>query len=182
MLDANKTKETIELEDYIYNETKKDNVYGCHEVTIEDYGRVDFMTYNSKEKIFSCYEIKTSRSDFCYSNAKLTFVGHFNYYVLTTELYEKVIDLIPEEIGVYTTDGCVKKAIKQSLKVNEDILLNSLLKTYNKYFDNYFNLCKEDLVIKIKDLERKYLKVYGKYLDLTQSAKKKYGKSWRVHF
>lgn len=179
MIDANKTKNTIELEEYIYNKTKKDNTYGCHEVSVENNGRVDFMTYDSKEKIFSCYEIKSSRSDFC-SNAKLTFVGHFNYYVLTKELYEKVIDLIPEEIGIYTIDGCMKKATKQELKISEDVLMDSFLNAYSRHFDKYYNLCKEDLVIKIKELERRYLKVYGNYLDLTQSAKKRYGKSWRT--
>ena len=85
-----KTEETLRLERSIFKATKKMGVFGCFEVTIGFFGkeRVDYMTYDTKG-IFRCYEIKTSLSDF-HSKAKKTFCGHYNYYVLTKELYEKV--------------------------------------------------------------------------------------------
>ena len=91
-----KTKKTLKLEKQIYNATKKMGVFGCFEVTIGFFGkeRVDYMTYDTKG-IFRCYEIKVSKSDF-HSNAKLSFVGHYNYYVLTRKLYEEVKDEIPD--------------------------------------------------------------------------------------
>lgn len=46
---------------------------------------IDFCTYEMNGDI-RCYEIKTSVSDF-HSNAKLTFVGHYNYLVIPNDLY-----------------------------------------------------------------------------------------------
>jgi len=103
-----KTKETIELEKAIYNLTAKQGVFGCYEVTIGWFGheRVDYMTYDTKG-IFRCYEIKVSKADFN-SKAKHTFLGHYNYYVMPTELYEQVKQDIPSNIGVYNSVKCIK--------------------------------------------------------------------------
>lgn len=63
---------------------------GCFEVTIGWYGkeRVDYITYDTKG-IWRCYEIKVSKSDF-HSKAKKTFIGHYNYFVVTRELYNEI--------------------------------------------------------------------------------------------
>lgn len=110
-----KTKKTLKLEQDIYNATKKVGVFGCFEVTIGFFGkeRVDYMTYDTKG-IFRCYEIKVSKSDF-HSNAKLSFVGHYNYYVLTRKLYEEVKDEIPDWVGVYVGENLVKSPKKQDI-------------------------------------------------------------------
>lgn len=108
-----KTAETVALEKAIRRATYKMGTFGCYEVTI-GYGgkeRVDYMTYDTKG-IFRCYEVKVSKADF-HSAAVKSFVGHYNYYVLTRELYDQVKGEIPDWVGVYIGDYCAKKAKKQ---------------------------------------------------------------------
>lgn len=111
-----KTKETEQLEHDIRAATRKVGVFGCFEVTIGYAGkeRVDFMTYEPAKKIFRCYEIKVTKEDF-HSPAKKSFVGDYNYFVLTEELWETVKDEIPAEIGVYVGQNCRKKAKRSTL-------------------------------------------------------------------
>lgn len=110
-----KTDETVALEKAIRRATRKNGVFGCYEVTIGFFGkeRVDYMTYDTKG-IFRCYEIKVSKADF-HSGAAKSFVGHYNYYVLTKELYNQVKEEIPDHIGCYIGDYCCKRAKKQDL-------------------------------------------------------------------
>lgn len=99
--------------------TYKMGTFGCYEVTI-GYGgkeRVDYMTYDTKG-IFRCYEVKVSKADF-HSAAVKSFVGHYNYYVLTRELYDQVKGEIPDWVGVYIGDYCAKRAKKQDLSDRE---------------------------------------------------------------
>lgn len=124
-----KTDLTIDLEREIWEATRKQGVFGCFEVTIGWFGkeRVDYLTYDTKG-IWRCYEIKVSKSDF-QSLAKNTFVGHFNYYVMPKELYDQVKDEIQKHIGVYINGGCVKKAKKQELAIDEQVLKNSMIRS-----------------------------------------------------
>ncbi|MEJ9149089.1 hypothetical protein P4520_28825, partial [Bacillus thuringiensis] len=94
-----KTELTTKMERQIYAATNKQGVFGCFEVTIGWFGkeRVDYLTLDTKG-IWRCYEIKVSVSDFR-SKANKTFCGHYNYYVIPEELYEKVKDEIPSHIG-----------------------------------------------------------------------------------
>jgi len=46
-----------------------------------------------------CYEIKVSRSDF-YSKNGHNFIGNENYYIMPAELYSKIKEIIPADIGV----------------------------------------------------------------------------------
>ncbi|MEM5647809.1 hypothetical protein AAHH72_29540 [Bacillus cereus] len=96
-----KTEVTTEMERQIYAATKKQGVFGCFEVKIGWFGkeRVDYLTLDTKG-IWRCYEVKVSVSDFR-SKANKTFCGHYNYYVMPRELYEKVKGEIPSHIGVY---------------------------------------------------------------------------------
>lgn len=112
-----KTEETKRLEMAIRKETKKIGVFGCFEVTIGFGGneRVDYMTYDTKG-IFRCYEIKVTKSDF-HSKAAKSFVGHYNYYVLTQELYYEVKDEIPNWVGVYIGDYLIKRPKKKNINV-----------------------------------------------------------------
>lgn len=85
------------------------------------------MTYDTKG-VWRCYEIKVSLSDFR-SKAHNTFCGNFNYYVMPNELYKKVKDEIPGHIGVYIGGNNVKRAKKQDLGEDEQILKNSMIRS-----------------------------------------------------
>ena len=127
-----KSKETNRLEKLIYDVTKKQGVFGCFEVTIGWFGkeRVDYLTYDTKG-VWRCYEIKVSKQDF-YSEAAKTFVGHYNYFVLTQTLYESVKSDIPDHIGVYVENELVKRARKQSLSIEESILEKSMIRSLSR--------------------------------------------------
>ncbi|HDT8449741.1 TPA: hypothetical protein REB24_002003 [Staphylococcus pseudintermedius] len=137
-----KSDNTLAAERYLYNLLLKDklSVYGCHEVTIGleplKKGReiVDFLTYDSKN-VFRAYEIKVTKEDLK-SAAKLSFVGHYNYLVLTEELYEEVKDtnLIPFNVGlVVVGKGVIKKSGRKTLSMSDNIkLLESLMRSLNR--------------------------------------------------
>ncbi|EGQ1672832.1 hypothetical protein CVM49_03375 [Staphylococcus pseudintermedius] len=137
-----KSDNTLAAERYLYNLLLKGklNVYGCHEVTIGieplKKGReiVDFLTYDSKN-VFRAYEIKVTKEDLK-STAKLSFVGHYNYLVLTEELYEEVKDtnLIPFNVGlVVVGKGLIKKSGRKTLSMSDNIkLLESLMRSLNR--------------------------------------------------
>ncbi|EMB9430015.1 hypothetical protein U9W54_001767 [Staphylococcus pseudintermedius] len=137
-----KSDNTLAAERYLYNLLLKGklNVYGCHKVTIGieplKKGReiVDFLTYDSKN-VFRAYEIKVTKEDLK-STAKLSFVGHYNYLVLTEELYEEVKDtnLIPFNVGlVVVGKGVIKKSGRKTLSMSDNIkLLESLMRSLNR--------------------------------------------------
>jgi len=66
--------------------------------------RVDFIAYDKKE-VFTFIEIKISVADFKSKHGH-SFNGHKNYYAMPLDVYEKVKDLIPKEIGVYVLSTC----------------------------------------------------------------------------
>lgn len=179
-----KTELTIQLERQIYSATNKQGVFGCFEVTIGWFGneRVDYITYDTKG-VWRCYEIKVSKADF-YSEAKKTFVGHYNYFVLPNELYEEVKRDIPPHIGVYLNGNhSVKRAKRQELGVEEQTLKNSLirslsreteklLKSENPSFVEYMN--------RRLNHERKEKERYREqYQNLMREVHEKFGTRWR---
>lgn len=177
-----KTKITKELEKQIYEATKKQGVFGCFEVTVDWYGneRVDYITYDTKD-IWRCYEIKTSKSDF-YSKARKTFLGHYNYYVMTKEVYEQVKDDIPPHIGVYVGGLCVKKAKKQELGIDAEILKNSLIRSLYRDFEKLMKLKNPNYINKLKSkinkLEKEKNEFKNQYYDLYWRVYCKFGKDW----
>ena len=116
-----KRAETLELENALMAKTVEFRTFGCPEVTIGWYGRrrVDFMQTNTKGIIW-CYEIKVSVSDF-HSKHGHNFYGHYNYYVMTPELYEEVKDEIPDGVGVLVGKylECKKKAKRHNLTAEQ---------------------------------------------------------------
>ena len=146
-----KTELTQQLEKGIYQETKKQGVFGCFEVTIGWYGkeRVDYITYDTKG-IWRCYEIKVSKADF-HSKAKKTFIGHYNYYVMPKELYDEVKDEIPNHIGVYCELGLYKRAKKQELKVDEQILKDSMIRSLYRETEKFYKTCDVNYINKLKN-------------------------------
>lgn len=168
-----KTELTLELERKIWGETIKQGVFGCFEVTIGWWGkeRVDYMTYDTKG-VWRCYEIKVSKSDF-HSKAKTTFIGHYNYYVMPSELYEEVKDEIPRHIGVYCGSSLVKRPRKQELGVDEQILKDSIIRSLsreNEKFiktgdNNYLNRLRS----RITNAEKEARSYHSKNIELSNS-------------
>ena len=119
-------------------------------MTIGWYGkeRVDYMTYDTKG-IWRCYEIKISKSDF-HSKNHNTFIGNYNYYVLTDELYEQVKDEIPKGIGAYIGSNLVKRAKKQELKVNKQILTDSMIRSLSRYLQKQMDSNNDYLIDRYK--------------------------------
>lgn len=70
--------------------------------------------------LLTCFEIKVSVADFNSKNGH-NFVGNLNYYVMPKDLYEKVKEKIPEDIGVILyidTDKvrCIRKKKNSEFK------------------------------------------------------------------
>ncbi len=179
-----KTDLTIELERRLWGATNKQGVFGCFEVTIGWFGheRVDYITYDTKG-IWRCYEIKVSKPDF-YSKAKKTFVGHYNYFVMTSELYEEVKQDIPANIGVYLNGNhSVKRAKKQELKIDEQILKDSLIRSLSRDAGKLIqseNPSFVDLMNRRINNERKEKERYREqYQNLMREVRDKFGPSWR---
>ena len=177
-----KTDLTQELEKEIWQATRKMGVFGCFEVTIGWFGneRVDYMTCDTKG-IWRCYEIKVSKSDFN-SKSKVTFVGHFNYYVLPQELYEQVKDEIPKHIGVYVNGRCARRAKRQELAVSEKILSNSLIRSLYREAEKLIRSGEPSTIERLtrmwKRAQAERDEYRRKYWELMRIGQKKYGTRW----
>lgn len=177
-----KTELTLKLEKEIHKATVRKGLFSCFEVSIGWYSdqRVDYITYDTKG-IWRCYEIKVSKSDF-HSKAKKTFVGHYNYFVMPKELYDDVKDEIPSHIGVYIGDWCIKKAKKQDLQVDENILKDSLIRSLYRDAEKLLKLNNPNLInqlrTKINKLTEEKRKAEWKYQELLSKIRIKYGRNW----
>ncbi|OJG83966.1 hypothetical protein RV14_GL000143 [Enterococcus ratti] len=98
-----KTPLTLTLENSLYHYCVEQGGLVVEEVTMpEEYGIVDTLSCITKfdgTREWRCYELKVSKTDFR-STAKLSFVGHYNYFALPRKLYEEVQHEIPRNIGV----------------------------------------------------------------------------------
>lgn len=154
----------------------------CFEVTIGWYGKelVDCLSYDTNG-VWRCYEIKVSKADF-HSKAKKTFCGHYNYYVLTSDLYNEVKDEIPNHIGVYVGGDLVKKAKKQKLSVDEQILKDSMIRSLYRESEKILKseepTIVESLNRQLNYQKRLYREYYDKYWDLLRKIQDKYGYDW----
>jgi hypothetical protein len=178
-----KTDLTIQLERTIWGATNKQGVFGCFEVTIGWFGeeRVDYMTYDSRG-VWRCYEIKVSKSDFN-SKAKKSFVGNYNYFVMTKELYEEVKDDIPKHIGVYIYGQCKKRAMKQTLVIDEQILKNSLIRSLSREAGKLFKSDDPSFVDtmnrRLNNERREKERYREQYQNLMREVHEKFGTRWR---
>lgn len=178
-----KTDLTTELEYTIYKATKKLGIYACFEVTIGIGGneRVDYMTLDTKG-IYRCYEVKVSLSDFR-SKAKKSFYGHYNYYVMTQELYDKVKDEIPKHIGVYIYGYCTKKAKRQELTISEDVLKNSMIRSLSREADKMYrsgNVSEVDRMQRlINTYKREKNRSSEEFARIQHKLYKKFGRKWQ---
>lgn len=98
-----KTPLTIEIESSLYQYCIEQGGIVVEEVTMpEDQGIVDTLSCMIKfdgSREWRCYELKVTKADF-HSTAKLSFVGHYNYFVLPSTLYDDIKDEVPIDIGV----------------------------------------------------------------------------------
>lgn len=187
-----KTEKTLSLEKAIRRATRKNGVFGCFEVTIGFFGkeRVDYMTYDTKG-IFRCYEIKVSKADF-HSGAAKSFVGHYNYYVLTRELYNQVREEIPDWIGVYVGECCAKKAKKQDLSGREYKIRRSIDGRSTEVSTPWEDMLKESMIRSLyRDSDKLLLSMDEHYIGRLKSEidttrrerdreRERYNKLWRT--
>lgn len=145
-----KSQITNHIEYLIFKHTNKLGTYGCREVKIgsvktkrfitDNQEFVDYMTITSDGEI-TCYEIKSSLEDIK-SNAKLSFYGHKNYFVMPTELYNDICNeswflrkLENHTVGVISVNKfdelkVVKKCKNKKLSIGiQTILLESFAKS-----------------------------------------------------
>lgn len=185
-----KTEVTKQLEQAIWSETRKQGTFGCYEVTIGWFGseRVDYMTYNTKGE-WRCYEIKCSVSDF-HSKAKKTFIGHYNYFVMTQELYDKVKDEIPDHIGVYIYGRLVKRPKRQELGEDEQVIKDSFIRSLYRDTEKFYEGGNDSLVLRLKNkisgLEskintehREVVDYRNRYSELRSALRLKFGHEWK---
>jgi hypothetical protein len=106
-----KTQATRNLERAIwqYTHASGKQIYGAFEVTVgyiafrrDGYDRADYVTMATDGTI-RAYELKTSVSDFR-SPAILSWIGHYNYLVLTDAVYREVKEELPMNVGVLVAD------------------------------------------------------------------------------
>lgn len=93
----------LKEKDAICNEPRPDfcTTFGetsktCSERVCKHYKTIHNYTIDT---LIICVEIKVSVSDF-HSNHGHNHVGHCNYYAIPAAMYQKVKDLIPENIGI----------------------------------------------------------------------------------
>ncbi|KRK64930.1 hypothetical protein FC72_GL001780 [Companilactobacillus tucceti DSM 20183] len=96
-----KTKLTKNLETTLYQYCLEQDSYVVEEVSMPDKkGIVDTLSYRqlpNGEIEWRCFELKITKNDF-HSKAKLSFIGNYNYFVLTKELFEEVKEEVKEEV------------------------------------------------------------------------------------
>jgi len=99
------------------------------------------------------------------------------------ELYELVKDDIPSHIGVYL-DGysLFKRAKKQELKVDEQVLKNSMIRSLYREVEKQIRSGRktsiEHLERKVRQLEKQSNDYRTKYWDLQRKVQDKYGIRW----
>lgn len=147
-----KTDLTRQAEKCLWHETNRMGVFGCFEVTIGWDGRerVDYITY-SVDNTVRCYEIKVTLSDLK-SKAKQTFIGDYNYLVVTSDLWEKMQqdDTLMRKYykqGVYVFDEkysgmiSVKKAKKQNVSLGtRSTVLESMVRSMSREVQKFYKV------------------------------------------
>ena len=98
-----KTQLTRDIEEALYFFGLEQGEIIVEEVSMpDDQGIVDTLACRTKPDgthEWRCYELKVSKSDFK-STAKISFIGHYNYYVMPKPLYDATKAEIPSHIGV----------------------------------------------------------------------------------
>lgn len=179
-----KTKTTLKIEQLLSEMCAQKRIYGCEEVTIGFYNQgrgneiVDFITMDSKG-IIKCYEIKVSLQDLK-SSAKKSWYGHYNYLVVSQELYDKIgnwDDYIPKSVGIMVLTGqkssylASRRKPKLSKVSNEDLhmLKESMIRSMYYKKEQYKDA---NNLAKTKALKREVSKFYKKWVDAENERKR----------
>lgn len=147
-----KTIETLDMEKTLYAYCREQGDCAVEEVTLpENQGIVDTLSLSSDNQ-FTCFELKVTKTDF-HSKAKLSFIGHYNYFVLPRHLLAEVQEEVPETVGILVFDyydqalwhsrrlilpgelTLQKKAVRCSLGVPESKLTQRFLHSLNREVD-----------------------------------------------
>lgn len=184
-----KTTETLDMEKTLYSYCRQLMHLVVEEVTLpEGQGIVDTLSL-SPEQEFTCFELKITKADF-HSNAKLSFIGNYNYFVFPRHLVPEVVAEVPENIGILVFDYYepllaqshrletpgyfteFKKPIHQPLALDREALLNRFLHSLNREVDKA-----KQLVTGLKHYSSQQLlqelekrKDQERFDDLTQNA------------
>ena len=123
------TKKLSELTEKLINPNNDSRTYWAREVTF-DYAtsnriRVDYMRFEPLNNTISgiekgdfyCYEIKSSAEDFHSKNGH-NFIGDYNYYVMPSEVYQKISSEIPFGVGVYCPEGSSLVSVRKARRMN----------------------------------------------------------------
>ena len=99
-------------------------------IKLDDPGIADAVQVDNYG-VITCFELKVTKSDF-HSDAKLSFIGNKNYYVMPEKLYEQVKDEIPPNIGVLVPLGnkdlqSVKKCKSQEMVFDKEAVLIAMV-------------------------------------------------------
>lgn len=148
-----KTPATKEIEQRLWAFThQKLGTYGCFEVTMglgmmRDHKEiVDYITYNTSGNI-TCYEIKTSYSDFKSKN-RLSYWGEKNYLVVTEDVWNKIESNhdYTGSAGVYVLSNNgefinTRKSGKHNVSVGEKTsMLESMVRSMDREISKYKQL------------------------------------------
>lgn len=132
-----KSEKTYELEEIITIACSRPNRVGCAEVNLDDWGIVDFICIDiDGARTIRCYELKISKSDFL-SDAKKSFVGDFNYYVIPTELWSSVKGYVEKGVGVWVVDkhgriSVKKNAQRMRCRLDRGRVMGKILRALNR--------------------------------------------------
>ncbi len=114
--------------------------------------------------LITCFEMKITKSDFKSKHGH-NFVGNHNYYVMPKDLYEKVQDLIEDDIGVilyYPSGALIKKKECVFKEVEKDMQIYLLYNAFKKWVDMsdkllYYKMCESQYKI----VSERYDKLYN---------------------
>ena len=142
---------TKEIEHLLYKHLWRKGFYAVFESSIPKSlckkvhrERVDMISYETSG-IWRAFEIKRSKNDL-HSNAALSWIGNFNYLVVTEDLIDDAVKMLPKDIGIYVIyersnkkkwiDLYRKPKRRELLCSHEDMLfamMQSLSREYKKY-------------------------------------------------
>lgn len=120
------------------------------------------MTMDSKG-VIKCYELKVTLQDLK-SDAKKSWYGHYNYLVVSRELYNKVSDwyeYIPKHIGIIVGECLESRRKAQRCEVSaeteimlKESMIRSMFWKMQRYKDAQSIEKQKQLQAKIRSLER----------------------------
>lgn len=103
--------------------------------------------------------------------------------MMPEKLFNEVKDDIPKHIGVYVDGICSsKRAKKQKLKIDKQILKDSLIRSLYREYERIIKNKDKDLIKRkegrIRKLEKERNEYSRKYFDLLDESVSKFGAGW----